>query len=65
LAKESPSWTQEDIEEEFWRFVDQKFKDYLNMAAVDSIVSDASQQAKQLAIEELQKPTTEDKVVIE
>ncbi len=35
------------------------------MAAVDSIVSDASQPSKQLAIEELQKPTTEDQVVIE
>ncbi len=60
MAKERLSWTQEDIEEEFWRFMDQKLKDYLNVAAVDSIVSEASQPSKQLAIEELQKPTTED-----
>jgi hypothetical protein len=30
-AKKWPFWIQEDIKEAFWRFVDQKWKDSLNV----------------------------------
>jgi hypothetical protein len=43
-VKERASWMQEDIDEEFCRFVDKKWKDSLNMAAADPLGSKASQE---------------------
>ncbi len=34
-AKERPSWTRETTEEAFWNFVDQKWRDALNVAAAE------------------------------
>jgi hypothetical protein len=34
-AKERPAWMREAIEEAFWNFVDQKWKDALNVAAAE------------------------------
>ncbi len=34
-AKERPAWMREAIEEAFWNFVDQKWRDALNMAAAE------------------------------
>ncbi len=35
LAKERPAWMREAIEEAFWNFVDQKWRDALNVAAAE------------------------------
>jgi hypothetical protein len=32
-AKERPQWIHENLEEAFWKFVDQKWRDSLNVAA--------------------------------
>ncbi len=37
MAKERPFRMQEDVENKFWRFVDHKWKDSLNIAAADPI----------------------------
>jgi hypothetical protein len=34
-AKERPAWMREAIEEAFWNFVDQKWRDALNVAAAE------------------------------
>jgi hypothetical protein len=34
-AKERPSWMREAVEEAFWNFVDQKWRDALNIAAAE------------------------------
>jgi hypothetical protein len=34
-ARERPDWAREPAEEAFWRFVDQKWKDALNVAAAE------------------------------
>jgi hypothetical protein len=36
-ARERPTWMREAIEEAFWSFVDQKWKDALNMAAAEPV----------------------------
>jgi hypothetical protein len=47
-AKEMPSWMQEEVEEAFWVFMDQKLKDSLNVAAADKVGSEDNQEAKWL-----------------
>ncbi len=34
-AKERPTWIREAVEEAFWNFVDQKWRDALNIAAAE------------------------------
>ncbi len=34
-ARERPDWAREPAEEAFWKFVDQKWKDALNVAAAE------------------------------
>jgi hypothetical protein len=34
-ARERPSWMREAVEEAFWNFVDQKWRDALNVAAAE------------------------------
>ncbi len=36
-AKERPNWTREATEEAFWNFVDQKWRDALNVAAAEPL----------------------------
>jgi hypothetical protein len=55
-AKEMPSWMQEEVEEAFWVFMDQKLKDSLKVAAADNVGSEFNQEAKWLEIEGLWKP---------
>ncbi len=54
---------QEDVEEAFWWFVDQNWKDSLNVASADSIGNEASleasYEARQLAMEIIKNSTAE------
>jgi hypothetical protein len=47
--KERPPWTQEDVEEAFWRYTD--YKDSLNVTAADPIGNEAAGRPGGLATE--------------
>ncbi len=51
-AKERPLWIQDNIEEAFWRFVDQNWRDSKNVAAAEPQSTDAGQETKKLAAED-------------
>jgi hypothetical protein len=36
-AKERPSWIRDAVEDAFWDFMDQKWKDSLNMVAAEPV----------------------------
>jgi hypothetical protein len=56
-AKERTLWIQEDIEEAFWRFIDQKWRDSLSVAAAKPQNMDHGQEAKKSAIENTKDQT--------
>ncbi len=39
-TQERPQWIHENMEKAFWRFVDQKWRDSLNMAAAEPAFTD-------------------------
>ncbi len=41
-AKERPQWIQGSLEDAFWKFVDQKWRDSLNVAAAKPSTTDYS-----------------------
>jgi hypothetical protein len=49
LANKRPSWIQRDIEEAFWWFVDQKWRDSMNVATAEYRSSDPGQEARKWA----------------
>jgi hypothetical protein len=54
-AKERPTWIQQNVAEVVWRFVYQKWRDALNVAAAEPSGTDAGREAKKLAKERGQK----------
>ncbi len=55
-TKERPTWIHEDMKKVFWRFIDQKMRDTLNVAAAETHISNTGQEARKLATEGNKKP---------
>jgi hypothetical protein len=51
-----PLWIQENLEEAFWRFVDQNWRDWLNMEAAEPQNMDYRQETRKGISEGAKKP---------
>jgi hypothetical protein len=58
-AKDSTQWIYENTEDAFWRFVNHRWRDSLNVAAAEPAFADYNQDTKKGAVESMKKTRQE------